>query len=492
MISSARALRLARPALLGAAEAAWAGLLLRAAVDGSHHVHVHLPYLAFAVPVVVATVTVGGASPWWDRHRRRRWRPAALVALVACAALTAGCISELTVGGSLWRVAVEPWSSAGHRAATVAGDAWLVAILTWVRGTWLGRSELPVWHATASAAMAGAAFLGVFAGRTGGAHSAFVRATGDAGWLFFLCIPLLGSVIALSRQRDIQQRFLRRGQSPPGLVWLTVLAVPMAVVAAVAVVVALVVGPAAPLVGRGIVALVRLLADLVVDVARLLPAFTISHRAPKPRPAPVLKGHQPVAAHHAVSPVGVGIVIGVGALIAAAVVVLLIRWLRRRPRRSAVATATDEEERDSVFSWEHLLEQIRSALRSLFTRRRPAVAVAAAAPVAERPALGAVREAYRRVLVEARQAGAGRRPPETTGELQIRLGAELDTGGAQSLGQLTGVYDAVRYGEVEAEAEAVAGAEAVALAVRAALAPPAPAVLTPPPRRRRPWRLRHQ
>jgi hypothetical protein len=141
------------------------------------------------------------------------------------------------------------------------------------------------------------------------------------------------------------------------------------------------------------------------------------------------------------------------------VVVVARRVHRPSPGRRRPATTADDEA-DSLFTWAHLAAQLRGLVSRMvgrlvgrFRRRRRSVPPAPGPVPAGRLGDGdGVRAAYRRLLVAARSAGQGRRPIETTRELASRLSGRLGAEPSAALAQLTEAYDAVRYGELEADA----------------------------------------
>jgi TRAP-type C4-dicarboxylate transport system permease small subunit len=167
------------------------------------------------------------------------------------------------------------------------------------------------------------------------------------------------------------------------------------------------------------------------------------------------------------------IVLGAVLLVVLAVVAFrALRALlrRRRPRRAQVAPLLDEE-KDSLFSWSHLLDQLLGVLRRWLgggaggasemagtTKRDPGGA-----------GLGSVRSHYRQVLVAARAAGHPRHAFETPLELDSRLEPLADEGAARALSNLTNLYDVVRYGGHLETSDEVARASADAEAFVAAL-----------------------
>lgn len=520
--------------MVAVAEAGWASLLLAAAYNGPHRPPVDLPFLALALPAVAAVVVAswGGRAAGrlfgrssgagagagtdgplgaWDRRgagvgatlsrraRARRWvrsvlpiwwRSEVLVlvpVVVIGMALTAGVVSELSVPGSFARVAVEPWSSVGHRPAVVAGAAWVVSILAWIRGLWLGRFTLTARHALWSMAVAGAAFLGIFAGRAAHHTGPFGAATAGAGWLFFISFPLMAAAVALVHQRDLERAVLTRASARPSGAWVAVLAVPMAGVALVSLLLAVVVGPAAPVLGRAIATAASAIWSALVAIARW-----ISGLLPRGHPhslPPILSGkggalHRVVLKQPPTHPViTIPAVVGevlVG-LLAAALAFYLLRHVHL-PRR-ARAEVAESEERDSLFTWQHLFEQIRAALARLASRlrprrrRRPARSPLPSRVVEVPPAPDprSVREIYRGLLAAAREGGAPRGASETSQELAERFvsGLELGADTSERLLHLTGLYEAVRYGSAPDADHDEASDEAgvVVPALRAALAP---------------------
>jgi hypothetical protein len=518
--------------MVAVSEAAWVSLLVGVAFNGPRRPPVDLPFLAFALPATAGVALAAGGRglaerwrwrlPWrhgrpstsavapsrsrrwgtrwaarWPQGLRwpARWRLEALVLLpvaVVGVALTAGLISELSVSGSLWRVATQPWSTVGHRPAVVAGGAWFVALLGWGRGIWLGVLPLSLRHAAWSLALAAAAYVGIFAGRSADHSHAFRAATAGSGWLFFVSFPLAAAAIALVHQRDLERQVLTQASSRPSGAWVAVLALPMVGIAAVALLLAVVVGPVAPILGRAVARAATVVWWGIRDAARwlwdLLPRGHPSGTLPRlpgtgARLAPTL--HAPHPGH---STFTVPDVVGeaLGGLIVLALVVYLARHVHfpRFGRPAAVAT---DEERDSVFTWRHLMAQLWAALLGLLHRlvphrRRPAppgVGAADAARLEEEIRPRTVRDAYRRLLAAAREAGAPRRPPETTHELEDRFVDRLDLDAADRLRELTSLYESVRYGSGAAgdagDERAQADVEVVIPALRAALAPPEPA-----------------
>jgi Domain of unknown function (DUF4129) len=473
------------PALLVIAEATWVSLLIDAIINTSSGPHPDLPFLAVATPAVAA-VTVAGVlrritGRWW-------WQVLILIPVVVVGtSLAASTSGLLTSGsGSWWRLATQPWSVSGRTAAAVAGTAWFVAALTWARGTWLGTVP-PSFRATVwSLSLGAAAFIGMFLGRADRHAVAFRATTAGAGWLLFLWFPLSATVVALVRERDLERQALSRTSSRPSAQWLTILSLPMLGVALMALGIAVVIGPGAPIVGHAVAAAATAAWEAVAAAARwlwdLIPGW---HSRPAPRhtriqPRPPAGPSAPVRTSHAlwtVPAIAGGVV---GAVIVVTVIVYLIRNLRPvRLRWKPPDADVEDETRDSVFSWRHLGGQVWGALLAWLGRLRRQHKggdddVVPDAVSSEPGPTESVRAAYRRVLRGARASGQARQTNETTRELQNRLTTTLAAEPSEALGALTRLYDAVRYGETDPEESARAAASSDADSVTAAWQPKAP------------------
>jgi hypothetical protein len=172
-----------------------------------------------------------------------------------------------------------------------------------------------------------------------------------------------------------------------------------------------------------------------------------------------------------------------GALSVAAVIWLALRYLRPRwIRRSHEASLEVDEERDSVFSWSHLIQQLHLALRRLLGRlralwRRGEGAhdiMPGSGPGGNRfDPFEDIRAAYRGVLLMARRAKSPRAPAETAREFERRLSGAFttspDDGSAASLHVLTSLYQRVRYGHDHLSEHELASGQAAADAVIAQL-----------------------
>ena len=443
-------------AALVAAEATWVSLSLSAAANSSRSFRMDIPFLALAVPAVTAATVVGlsGRLPW-----RWWWRALALLPVLVCGVgLTAGWVSELSIPGSFGPVSLHPWTVVGRVPSTTAALAWFVAALAWVRGTWLGAAPITFLHAARSVAISVVAYLILFAVLATN-HEPMLRiATRGSGWLFIAFFAAAVTTLALVRERDLEKQALLVPSSRPSLAWLTVLGVPLAAVAGMALLLAAVVGPLAPIIGRAIARVVVAIWSAIAFVAR-----AIGRLFPRGHPArPSTKVRRPAThptttsvprpVHQAIHGPALGWEIFTVVVVLAGLVLLVraIHPMRFRWRPEHVAL---EEERDSVFSWGHLLAQLWALFGRLFGRRHPPLPESGTAVTADslpRPDVSEVRRQYRRMLVATNSAGLGRRSSETTHDFQQRLGTSvLPPPERGDLDRLTRLYDRARYGGEE-------------------------------------------
>lgn len=480
-------------ALLVVSEAAWFSLAVDAFANGTagpHRPRLDLPYLAFVLPALAAVVVtaLGRGAPPGRRSSVLRWGRRFLVGAVVVvgAATSAGLIAGLSAPGATWAVAFHPWSL--HLHGAIAGRAarwgWVVALILWGRGVWVGISPPSLRQCSTSLFLGAFVFLIVFAHQVGSSDAvrALRRASGASGWLLFVYFPVGVTAAAWAHERDMERRVLRRAAGTPSGAWLAVLTVPLALVALAAFAVggaATAVGPAVARAARAIGAVLGALGDWIFSH---LPQIPLPQGKPlKIKPPGTGRGHHLRAAHGHPSALGIAIlcVLGLVALVVLAVVVrALVRWSRRH--RSSVEI---DEERESVFTWDHFGDQLRRALGALLARigrlfRRahpPPAPVGADAPD---PFEGdPVRSAYRRVLSAARATERGRAPSETPREFAQRLGAApgLERLDPRALGSLTAAYEGVRYADADPSAFASrAASDADVLAGALGAPPPGP------------------
>ena len=458
---------------------------------------------------VATTLAGGSAGSELGSLASIGWVGSVTLAWVAAVALTAGLVSS-ALGPAGWLVAAtHPWNLRGAGPTGAADLGWFVAIGSWVVGTWLSRREVDEqrglrWNATAAAALT--LFFLVAA-----LHGGQLRhLAGGAAALLLVAFPGAAATLALVHQRDLERRILHRAAAPPGPVWLAALGGPMAALAGVAVLAALLVGPLAPVIGHGL----HQVFDWVIGAIVALLRGVRGHpqvRKPTEVPPPAAVGTRHyLATRRGASPLWVTVlldsVIGAALLAAlAAVAARVLRWYRGRRAHPSVPTEPETEvESDSVFSWSHLFRQLRDAL----SRRRPRLRLSIrhprpsstdpsppTAPTPE-PTGGSIRAEYRRLLVAAAAAGKARARAETPLELAARLASprsepaasapgRADRSGAASveipsepagatdeLGQLTEMYDEVRYGAAPDDGERAETAGRLVLSVAAWLRAP--------------------
>jgi hypothetical protein len=465
------------------AEATWASLLINILVNSSPGPHANLPFWAFAVAAVIAVAVCTAIA----RLRWQWWFQRSLMAVVVIVgiALSAAAISQLSTDSATWWRVAFPWLATGHRHAVIAGSVWFVAVVVWLRGVRLGTRPPYFLETLRSSALGLLAFVGILAGRAAQHRpNAFRTLTGNVGWLLFVWLALTVIVLALVRQRELEQQVLQRVRSRPSSDWLVILAVPTVAVVVVASIIAVVAGPAAPAVKNAAVASWNGLVVAVEWLGRLLPASDA-----RTRPVPVqthgssssqLQLPKPAsrATVDTLQVAGAVVAIVLSIALLAIAIIFLIRKLQmvREPRRPVDEVL--DEERNSVFSWRHLLAQLRQAVVNLVGRMRSRVRRLWARPKPARPVEAAtdagasatsVRAAYRRVLAAAHTSGWARRPSETPREFQLRLAPILGPDSGTELDRLTALYGVVRYGEADETAEEVSAASAQGAVVIGAL-----------------------
>ena len=483
--SSTRA-ALALPALCAAGEATWLSLVLSALVNGSKAAnHVSLPYLAVAIPMVVAAVV---ARVLADRGMPagRRWLAVAGVAVVGMA-VTAGLVSGLTTLSSVGTVMTDPFRLAGTHGAAAASAAWAVAIITWGRGTWLGSTTVRITDTVVSLFIGAVVFVLLLFVVHNTKSPELRHAIGAPGLLFFWFLILGALTVALINRQSVDAATPVARPSGATVTWLTVLAVPVLAVTIIGLVVTAAVGPVAPEIGRGVASAANAVGGAVADAASWLwhlVAGRAHHVVPRAQKLPPEVNHpKPLPGVGAVRIALAALVLGVVLWELRRFSPHLARWVRARPSRGGRGEPEDEsrERRSwnfhlgSPLAWgRHLLDRLR--------RRFGRVAAApptpgAAATVAPLPA---VRRSYRQVLADVGRRGQGRQPTETVRELEARLAAwrpEVH----DDLATLSSLYERSRYSSGQPSDPEVERAEAAARSIVDRLAAEDP-LLTPPPR----------
>ena len=321
------------PAALIGTEATWASLCLSAAVNSSRHFSMDLPFLAVAVPAVTATVLCALTG----RLKARWWWRTALVAgiVIVGTAVTAGVVSGYSVPGSFGAVAVHPWTVVGRVPSATAALAWFAASLAWVRGTWLGVQQVSFRHAVGSVAISFGAFIILFAVLATHHEPALHAATPGGIALFVVFFAGAAAVLALVHERDLETEALERPNSRPSAIWLTVLAVPMLIVAGIALAVAAGIGQFAALVGRGVERAVLASAGAITAVARAIGhLFPQGHQTKQRIRSSRLPVRKIPSVRRAISPHGIGHVpelVGTVALVLviAILAIVVLRGMRK-------------------------------------------------------------------------------------------------------------------------------------------------------------------
>jgi Domain of unknown function (DUF4129) len=429
------------PIVWAAAEMTWISLWMAVFANASPGFRIGLPYALFAVPGVSAAALAGVSRRWrWSRARRLL---SLAPLLLLGAAVTAGVTSEIAVRGSFLRAAVAPWTAAGRPPlSTAVALGWLVALVVWVRGAWLGAVDASFAHAVRSVGVALTAFVLLFIAIASTSEPAVHDVGGSAGLLFVTFCPAAAAVVALVHERDLERRVLLRAASRPSLAWIGVLAIPMLAVTLGALVVVWIgdlLTPAAAWVLSPVTAPAGALAGVIRSaVAGLFsqeprgwPALHAQTTAPVHAPPP-----RPTAGAVDISTPpfilwGVLAVVGLVMVVAAAPL-LIPRW-----GRWSVPAADVDEERDSVFSWRRLAERMRDRMAW-----HHGGAEDGSTPAAW---LSPVRLAYRDLLTAARARNLGRRAAETPDEFEQRIAPLLGAGSAAPLSVLTDGYRRARY-----------------------------------------------
>jgi Domain of unknown function (DUF4129) len=468
--------RVVAPTLLALIEAAWISTWVGALWHVSPTRRIDLPFLAVALvaTMAIALASLVGIGVPGERIRR----VLRMLAAVVIAVLAAGVIGVLYLHGSFLAFGLHPWTVPAGAASSEAAAAWFVAVIAVVRGTWLGSSELGRRHVASSLTVTTIAFVVFFfVAVTHRGDAAIAREVGAAEVLLLVAFPCAIALLAVVSERELERTSLRGQLSRPSFAWLGAVLVPMAGVGAIAVALAVGVRPLFLLVADVVRKVALWVLDVLDDVlGRIASMIHLSKRAPQH----VVTGSGGGRVPHEVpgrTPTWIAVLaIAVAVLFVAAAIVLAVRLARklirrRRPRRATTVQLLDEE-RGSVFSWSHLLDQLLGVFRRWRDRRVDTEPAAAGVPVpafagAEGPA--SVRGHYRRLLAAAKAAGHPRRAFETPLELESRLAPLSDEADARALAGLTDIYDAVRYGGHLESSDDVTRAGAATEAFAAAL-----------------------
>jgi hypothetical protein len=468
--------RVIAPALLASIEAAWVSIWIAALWYISPGERVDVPFAAIAIvaTIAIALVSLAGVLV---AHDRLRFLLRVVLAIVV-GTMSAGVIGVAYLHGSFLTFGLHPWTVPAGPESSEAAAGWFVAAIAVARGSWLGSVELGRRHVVNSLIAATSAFVVFFlvavTHRSEVAYAGEVRA---AEVLLLVCFPFAIALLAVVSERERERNALRNRLSRPTVAWLGAVLVPMVVVAGIAVALALGVRPLIPLVAgvlrRAGLWVLDVLDDILSFIGSLvhLPARTQTHVIVRSGGVSHLRaGSSRTPAW--ISVLGVILAVALLGLLLVVALRAIRAFLRRRRPRKAQTTPLLDEERDSVFSWSHLLDQLLGVLRRLLGGRAAAdteMRGAISAELAGGEGRRSVRSHYRQVLAAARIAGYPRRVFETPLELDSRLAPLTDEVAARALSNLTDLYDSVRYGGHLATSDEVASAGADAEAFVAAL-----------------------
>jgi TRAP-type C4-dicarboxylate transport system permease small subunit len=305
---------------------------------------------------------------------------------------------------------------------------------------------------------------------------AFAGEVHAAEVLLLVSFPFAIALLAVVSERERERNSLRNRRSRPNIAWLGAVLVPMAAVAGVAVLLALDLRPLVRLLGEAVRRVALWVLDVLDDVLSFLASLVHLSVHTQTRVTTRSGGTAHFKEVSSRTPAWISVLaIVIGAVLLVVLAVVAFRALRallrrRRPRRVPVAPLLDEE-KDSLFSWSHLLDQLLGVLRRWLGGRAGGAAEMAGTTTRDSDGRGpdSVRSHYRQVLLAARAAGHPRRAFETPLELDSRLEPFADEGAARALSNLTNLYDVVRYGGHLETGEEIARASADADAFVAAL-----------------------
>ena len=371
----------------------------------------------------------------------------------------------------------------------MATAAWIVAIVAWGRGTWLGATPVRVNDTMVSLAIGAAVFvLVLFVARD--THQAVVRrAIGAPGPLLLLFLVLGALTVATLHRQEVETAAGAARPSGATATWLSVLAVPVVVVTLVGLAVAAAVGPVAPEIGRGITSAADHVGAALAGAGRWV-WHLVAGRPLHPRRRIVNEPTGGSSTPTTAPLVWLRLVV-IGAAVAVSIWQLrhwsprLARWVRNRRSTGRPADEPAVRERRT---WNLHLGSPRRWARRLWARLRrrhpgPAGAEPLAAPgPSEDP--GPVRRSYRELLTTLAGQGEGRVPAETVRELDRRITGTLPEAGP-ALEALSSLYEAARYSTRALAPDAALRAETAARSVVALLTPEAPPDTSPvrtPPR----------
>jgi hypothetical protein len=462
--------RVVAPALLSSIEAAWVSIWIGALWYTSPAERIDIPFAALAIVATIAVALASFAGVVVARDRLRLTLRVAL-ALVA-GTISAGVIGVLYLHGSFLAFSLHPWTVPSGPASSESAAGWFVAAIAVARGSWLGSVELGRRHVVNSLIVATIAFVVFFVvAVTHRSDVAFAGEVHAAEVLLLVSFPFAIALLAVVSERERERNSLRNRHSRPNIAWLGAVLVPMAVVAGVAALLALDLRPLVRLLGEAVRRVALWVLDVFDDILSFLASLVHLSVHTQTRVTTRSGGTAHFKEVSSRTPAWISVLaIVLGAVLLVVLAVVAFRALRallrrRRPRRAQVAPLLDEE-KDSLFSWSHLLDQLLGVLRRWLGGRADGGGEMPGSTTRDSGGTGpgSVRSHYREVLHAARLAGHPRRSFETPLELDSRLAPLADEEAARALSSLTDLYDVVRYGgHLETSDEvATSGADAEA------------------------------
>ncbi len=434
-----------------AAEATALTALLAAAAVTVRDAHV---WALLGALVAIGVIAATGGRAVIARGPRAARVTVAVIATVAFAVLGAAAVGTLTRAGWRGRLAVAPWDASGGGEVGSVLLVWVVTLAVWGRGLWLAAAPPSPRAGAWSLGLGAATMVGIAVARAAGAHGATRVSTATAACMLLVWFALGSLALALISERKLEREVLGASRARADRTWLTVMAGPLLGVMVVALLASI--GPVGKGIIDGIEAIVTGTWWLVATIAHAGASLFGHHHQHLPKQRDHQTSiHKP---HHKLPPnrkrqrsgAGATPFIAAGAVAAILAYALLAFWpsgLFGRGRGGS--TEAEHEERDSTFSWSHLLAQLTGRLRRLMRGRRRRGADGVAARRAATPAHAfegdPVRLAYRRMLSTAHGAGHPRSATDTAREFEARLSHDAPDA-APSLHELTRHYEAVRYG----------------------------------------------
>jgi hypothetical protein len=465
MSSSANTLR---RIVLIASEAMWISLALSAIANTWPHFSMSVPFWALVLPGLVALAIATLAS-----KINQGWKPrlvAAIVPNIVVLALFAGILANVSLPGSLWRSGFLPWSIGSGRSSSITTLAWFDVSLIVARSVQIALFKDNFARSIRSVVVACSVYFALFLAIATQHNTRLNQATKYVEPIFLAYFLFAIVLLRLSRADDLEISADRERSPASDVRWRLLLALPLIIVAAIALVISAALGSKSSALHHAILdfahAIVWFFREIehgfsyavthvalaIVDVISFFVNLIVGHHkeGAVTKVAKTTTTTLPAPTNHA--PIGLTI-----ALIAIFFIALAIalRWLLKNHKPAPLTPGhTGGDIRSSTFTWRGFFSQIITGLRLLFRsmlkklrRRRADPGVLAAAKLAP----DGVRREFQRVLREAMRIGIGRESTETAHEFATRIDQSFDAPGQQALSRLANAYDRVRYGHTDEE-----------------------------------------